>query len=126
VSVTPGSERGSVSIVVAGVATIALVASLGVADVGKALIARARARAAADSAALAAAQELALPSGGTPVELAGDYAVRNGAELVSCACEPRSLEVTVEVATPLGPMFLAGDSLVARARARAVVDLAPA
>ncbi|HVF07459.1 MAG TPA: Rv3654c family TadE-like protein [Actinomycetota bacterium] len=124
-SVGPGSERGSVTVVVAGVATVALVASLGLADVGKALIARARARAAADAAALAAAQELALPSGRTPVELAGDYAVRNGAELVSCSCASRSLEATVEVSTPIGPMFLAGDSLVARARARAVVDMSP-
>ena len=125
-SVGPSSERGSVTVVVAGVATVALVASLGLADVGKALIARARARAAADAAALAAAQELALPGERTPVELAADYAVRNGAELVSCACEPRSLEVTVEVSTPIGPMFLAGDSLLVRARARAVVELSPA
>ena len=80
------SQGGSVSIVVAGVATVALVASLGVADVGKALVARARARAAADAAALAAAQELALPGGRTPVELADDYATRNGATLVSCEC----------------------------------------
>ena len=123
--VTGSRQLGSVSIVVAGVATVALVASLGLADVGKALVARARARAAAGAAALAAAQELALPSQRTPIELASDYAARNGAELVSCACAPVSLEVTVEVMTPIGPMFLAGDSLVARARARAVVDLAP-
>lgn len=116
-------ERGSISIVVAGVATIALVASLGLADVGKALVARARARAAADAAALAAAQELALPSSRTPVELASDYAARNGAELVSCACAPVSLDATVEVAVPVGAMFLASDGLTVRARARAVVDL---
>ena len=125
-SVGPSSERGSVTVVVAGVATVALVASLGLADVGKALIARARARAAADAAALAAAQELALPGERTPVELAADYAARNGAELVSCACPQQSLEVTVEVSTPIGPMFLAGDSLLVRARARAVVELSPA
>ena len=68
------SQRGSVSIVVAGVAVVALVASLGLADVGKALVARARARAAADAAALAAAQELALPGARTPTELGVDYA----------------------------------------------------
>ena len=116
-------ERGSISIVVAGVATIALVASLGLADVGKALVARARARAAADAAALAAAQELALPGERTPVELASDYAARNGAELVSCTCAPGSLEATVEVATPVGTMFLAGEGHTVRARARAVVDV---
>lgn len=121
--VPAGSQHGSISIVVAGVATIALVASLGMADVGKALVARARARAAADAAALAAAQELALPGERTPVELASDYAARNGAELVSCACAPVSLDATVEVAVPIGAMFLASDGLTVRARARAVVDV---
>ena len=101
--ITVRSQRGSVSIVVAGVATIALVSSLGLADVGKALVARARARAAADAAALAAAQELALPGERTPVELASDYAARNGAELIACTCAPVSLEAIVEVAAPVGP-----------------------
>ena len=119
------SERGSVSIVVAGVATIALVACLGVADVGKALVARARARAAADAAALAAAQELALPSGRTPVDVAGDYAGRNGAALTSCECARGTLAATVEVAVPAGAMFLAGDGLTVSARARAVVGPGP-
>jgi Flp pilus assembly protein TadG len=105
------------------VAVVALVASLGVADVGKALVARARARAAADAAALAAAQELALPSGRAPSEVASDYAVRNGATLASCACATGSLDAVVEVVTPIGPMFLASDSLDVRARARAVVDV---
>jgi len=118
-----GTERGSVSIVVAGVATVALVASLGVADVGKALVARARARAAADAAALAAAQELALPSGATPADVAGDYARRNGANLVACACVPGSLEAVVDVDMPVGEMFLASDGLTVRAKARAVIDV---
>ena len=118
----PRPQRGSVSIVVAGVATVALVASLGVADVGKALVARARARAAADAAALAAAQELALPTGRQPAEVAGDYAARNGAILTSCACSTGSLEAVVEVVSPIGPAFLASDALTVRARARAVID----
>ncbi|MGZ8582418.1 MAG: Rv3654c family TadE-like protein [Actinomycetota bacterium] len=117
------SQRGSVSIVVAGVATVALVASLGVADVGKALVARARARAAADAAALAAAQELALPGGRTPAELAGDYAARNGATLVSCGCAAGTLAAAVEVEVAIGPMFLAEDRLTVRARALAVIDV---
>lgn len=117
------SQRGSVSIVVAGVATFALVASLGVADVGKALVARARARAAADAAALAAAQELALPGGSQPAEVANDYAVRNGATIWSCVCAAGSLDAVVEVVMPIGPMFLASDSLDVHARARAVVDM---
>lgn len=121
----PGSEHGSVSIVVAGIATIALVASLGIADVGKALVARARARAAADAAALAAAQELALPSGRTPADLASDYARRNDAELTSCGCARGTLSATVEVAVPAGAMFLASDGLTVSARARAVVGPGP-
>jgi secretion/DNA translocation related TadE-like protein len=117
------SQRGSVSIVVVGVVAIALVASLGVADVGKALVARARARAAADAAALAAAQELALPTGRDPAELANDYAARNGAALVSCACPPGLLEAVVEVDAQIGAMFLTGDDVAVRARARAVIDV---
>ena len=116
------SQHGSVSIVVAGVAVVALVSSLGLADVGKALVARARARAAADAAALAAAQELALPGALTPAEVAADYANRNGAMLVSCSCANGTLEATVEVEVPIGAMFLATDGLTVRSRARAIVD----
>lgn len=116
------SQRGSVSIVVAGVAVVALVSSLGLADVGKALVARARARAAADAAALAAAQELALPGARAPTEVAADYAGRNGATLVSCSCANGTLEALVEVEVPIGAMFLATDGLTVRSRARAIVD----
>jgi secretion/DNA translocation related TadE-like protein len=116
------SQRGSVSVVVAGVAVVALVSSLGLADVGKALVARARARAAADAAALAAAQELALPGARIPADVAADYADRNGATLVSCSCANGTLEATVEVEVPVGAMFLASDGLTVRSRARAIVD----
>ena len=116
------SQRGSVSIVVAGVALVALVSSLGLADVGKALVARAQARAAADAAALAAAQELSLPGARTPADVAADYADRNGATLVSCSCANGTLEATVEVEVPVGAMFLASDGLAVRSRARAIVD----
>lgn len=118
-----GAQRGSVSIVVAGVIAVALVASLGVADVGKALVARARARAAADAAALAAAQELVLPGARSPDALAADYAERNGATVVSCGCAPGTLEAVVEVETAVGALFLASDGLTVRARARAIVDV---
>ena len=114
-------QRGSVSIVVAATATIALIASLGVADVGKALVARARARAAADAAALAAAQELALPSGPAPADVAREYADRNGGALMTCECVPGTLSATVEVSVPLGELFLASDGITVETRARAVV-----
>ena len=60
------SERGSITVVAAAVIAIIVVATMGVADVGKALVARAHAQQAADAAALAAAQELALPTGSEP------------------------------------------------------------
>ena len=60
------SERGSVSMVVAAIVLLALVLSVGVTDVARVLVARSHARTAADAAALAAAQELALPSGADP------------------------------------------------------------
>ena len=79
-------ERGSVSVIVGGVVAIMIVLTLGAADLGAALIARERAHAAADAAALAAAQELAMPSGSLPQIQAADYAERNGASLITCAC----------------------------------------
>ena len=59
-------ERGSVSIVVAAVVLLALVLSVGVADLARVLVARSHARTAADAAAFAVAQELVLPSGADP------------------------------------------------------------
>ena len=72
-------ERGSVSVVVAAIVLLALVLSVGVTDVARVLVARSHARTAADAAALAVAQELALPSGTDPADVAADYAARNGA-----------------------------------------------
>ncbi len=66
-----------------------------------------------------------MPSGRTPVDVAGDYAGRNGAELTSCECARGTLSATVEVAVPAGAMFLAGDGLTVSARARAVVGPGP-
>ena len=64
------SQRGSVSVLLAAGILIVLVLVLGVTDLGRVLIARSKARTAADAAALAAADELALPSGADPAELA--------------------------------------------------------
>ena len=73
-------ERGSVTVVAAAVTALVAVLTMGAADVGKALVARERAQAAADAAALAAAQELVMPTGRAPTELAAEYAARNGAD----------------------------------------------
>ena len=119
------SERGSVSVVAAGVMALTVVLTLGAADVGRALVAQARARTAADASALAAAQELALPTGRTPGEVAVEYATRNGGDLLSCACDTGSSDAIVEVRVPVGPLFLAGDDRWVTARSRAVVDVTP-
>ena len=95
-------ERGSVSIVIAAGVGMALVIAIGVADVGRALVARSRAEAVADLAALAAAQDLAVPSDGDPALAADRYASANGARLVSCSCSVGSTEATVSVAVHVG------------------------
>ncbi|MGI8616941.1 MAG: Rv3654c family TadE-like protein [Actinomycetota bacterium] len=117
------SEDGSVSLVVAASVGMALVVTMGAADVGRALIARSRAEAAADLAALAAAQELAFPSGTDPAKVADDYAVRNGATLMSCDCAEGTHEATVRVAFPVRGFLLPLADRDVIGIARAIVDL---
>jgi uncharacterized membrane protein len=116
-------ERGSVSVVVAATVGMALVVTMGAADVGRALIARSRAEAVADLAALAAVQELALPSGTDSASFAADYAERNDARLVSCACAAGATEAIVEVAVPVRGFLLPLADRDVIGVARAVVDL---
>jgi secretion/DNA translocation related TadE-like protein len=116
-------ERGSVSIVVAAAVGMALVVTMGAADVGRALIARSRAEAVADLAALAAAQELAFPSGTDPAAFAADLAVRNGARLVSCTCAEGTSEAIVHVAVLVRGFLLPLPDRDVVGVARAVVDL---
>ena len=116
-------ERGSVSIVVAAAVGTALVVAMGVADVGRAVIARSRAEAVADLVALAAVQELALPSGVDPAVLAAAYAASNSVRLVSCACPPGAREAVVTVSVPVPGFLLPLAPRDVEASARAVVDL---
>jgi secretion/DNA translocation related TadE-like protein len=116
-------DRGSVTVVMAAMLPVVLFLAMGTADLGRTLVARSRARAAADAAALAAAQELALPTGGDPVEIARDYAARGGGELTACTCAAGSSEAVVDVDVPVGALLLLPRSRVVTARARAVVDL---
>lgn len=116
-------ERGSVSLIVAGIALLALVLSLGVADVARVLVARSHARTAADAAALAAAQELALPTGMDPADVAAAYAERNGATLVDCACAAGTFEAMVTVSIGVEDFLLVTGAKTVTARARAVVDM---
>lgn len=116
-------ERGSVSVVVAAIVLVALALSLGVSDIGRVLVARSRARTAADAAALAAAQELALPTGRDPAEVARGYAGRNGGVLEACTCAAGTFDATVTVSITIGGLFLVAGDRTVRAAARALVDL---
>jgi len=117
-------ERGSVSVVAAAVTAMAVILCMAAADLARVLVVAQRARTAADSAALAAVQELALPSAGTdPAAVASDYAARNGATLTDCVCDVGSFEADVHVIVPVGPLLLFGDDRWVTVEARAVVDI---
>ena len=116
-------EDGSVSVVAAAIAAAIVMLALCAADLAKALDVASRAQTAADAAALAAAQELALPGGREPSDLAAEYADRNGAELRSCTCDAGTYEATVVVRVPIGDLIVLGDGRAVEATARAVVDL---
>ena len=116
-------EDGSVSVVVAAVILVSLVLSLGVADVAHVLVARSRARTAADAAALAVAQELVLPSGSDPADVARRYATLNGAAVTMCECVAGSLEATVSVLISVDGFLLIAGTRSVSARSRAVVDI---
>jgi hypothetical protein len=91
-----------------------------VADVSLASGARARAQLAADAAALAAAQELLIPTEDAAEEVAAKYAEHNGARLVGCRCPEgdRSVVVSVEVDVTLP---LLEQTRTVQASARAVI-----
>lgn len=115
------NERGSVTLIVAASLAFAGVIGAFGADISRAIAARGRAQAAADAAALAAAQELVISSGRPPQEVAAEYAARGGARLESCRCDPAADEVVVSVALDVHLPLLGQDRTV-RARARAVVE----
>jgi secretion/DNA translocation related TadE-like protein len=118
-----GRDHGSVSIVVAALIVVLVALALAAADVARVLTAAADAQTAADAAALAVAQELFLPSELEPVDVARDYAERNGAFLEGCECDRDTLEAVVTVRLPIGPLLMFADDRAVRASARAVVDL---
>lgn len=115
------NERGSVTVIVAASLALASVFAAFAADVSRTVAARGRAQAAADAAALAAAQELVISSGRPPEELAAEYAQRGGGRLESCRCDPGADEIIVSVALDVH-LPLVGHIRTVRARARAVVE----
>jgi secretion/DNA translocation related TadE-like protein len=97
--VNRASQRGSMTIVFIGIVVIGLALAAGAARLGSALVARARADAAADAAALAAADMLALGrSAEVAATAARETAAANGGSLVRCECAGRDALVVVEVA----------------------------
>ena len=109
------------------VLVIGLVLAMGAARLGGALIGRARAESAADAAALAAADRLALGDGSAAARTAaGATASSNDARLVSCDCSGTTAEVVVEVDVPAwGALFgPARGRAKAEVRPECVVDLA--
>jgi secretion/DNA translocation related TadE-like protein len=118
------SDRGSVSLLVAAVVAALIVLSMGAADVARVLHTASKAQTAADAAALAAAQALAIDEEGpAPMDLASEYAAHNGAALEACECEPGTFVATVSVRMPVGDLFLVGGDRTVLARARAEVDV---
>jgi secretion/DNA translocation related TadE-like protein len=119
----PAEERGSVTIVLVALLGMVMVIGMGLADVVAALGAAARAQDAADTAALAAAQEMAMPTGRSPADMAAEYAERNASSIISCDCDPTTFEAVVTVRVPVGGLLLFPDDRFVDASARAVVDL---
>lgn len=112
-------ERGAVTVVMAAILAVAVVMTLGAVDVWRVLQARSRAQVAADAAALAAAQGLALPGTESPAASAARFAALNGGTLAACDCPPGAAEATIEVDMPVGSLALFSDDLAVDATARA-------
>ena len=111
------TDRGSVTLLGAILIGIGLLLSVVVLEVGGLVAQRAHVSAAADAAALAAAQELALGHGPSAATGAAERsASANGAELMWCQCDGVSalVEVVQRSSLPGKPQL--------RAQARASVD----
>ncbi len=114
-------ERGSVTVLTVTIVLFAAIVALVLADLLGVLASKSRAQTAADAAALAAAQEIARPSGTQPSAMAADYARRNGAILIGCECDGDAASAVVTVELPVKVIFVGADRHV-RARAKAAVE----
>jgi secretion/DNA translocation related TadE-like protein len=122
---SPRSERGSVTLVSAALLAAAMILATGVADLARVFVASAKAQTAADAAALAAAQELAMPSSTDPQSMARAFAEQNGGSLTQCRCSPGAFEAVVRVRVPVGSLLLFTDDRWVEAPARAIVEGSP-
>jgi secretion/DNA translocation related TadE-like protein len=111
----PRNEPGNVSIIALAGIVLAFVLCVGVARVGAAVVLQSRADTAADAAALAGADALALGGSARAATQAAEAAASdNGARLVECSCAGAVAEVIVEIDREIGR---------AHGHARADVDL---
>ncbi|MFN2590226.1 MAG: hypothetical protein ABR518_05610 [Actinomycetota bacterium] len=109
------------SVVAAGVLFLTGILALVCIDLLRTVQAQSLAQAAGDAAALAAAQEIAIPSGSwSPTDAARSYAERNGATLLSCQCEVGGKDAVVRVQVHVR-LLIVGPDRTTDAWARAVV-----
>jgi secretion/DNA translocation related TadE-like protein len=118
------NQRGSVLILMCALIALAVVLMIAAVALGGAVVLASRAEAAADGAALAAADTLVVGPSGSACAAASVVAEADGAHLVECHLEPAAVEVVVELAGDRGEAVLALGRTV-RARSRAEVDLSP-
>jgi secretion/DNA translocation related TadE-like protein len=111
-----------VTVVTAALLGVLLVLMMGATDLTRVLVAAARAQTAADAAALASAQEQAIPSGLDPAQVAAAFALQNGAELLECLCAAGAFESTVTVRIGIDVLSLVPGPRFVQATARAEVD----
>lgn len=115
-------ERGSGTVYAGAAIGVVVALGAGVVLVSKAHVARSRAEAAADLAALAAAQAL-VDASGDPCARAAGIARSNAATLTACAVEGETVVVRTEVPVSLGGLGIVKAS--GTARAGPVADGAP-
>lgn len=116
-------ERGSITIVSAVLLAATLL--IGVVGLDLALVLRAAsaAQGAADAAALAAAHEMAIGARTQPSDRAADYAIRNGATMLTCECAIGTWTATVTVSVEPGDLLVLPETGPIVATSSAVVDL---
>jgi secretion/DNA translocation related TadE-like protein len=108
------SERGSATLVAVAMMAVLLAIALGGSLVASAVIARHRAQAAADLAALAAARWIGSGPQAACV-WAASVAMANRSRLVACTPDGLDVVVTVEVAVVLGRLGVGSARAAARA-----------
>lgn len=120
-------ERAGATLVAAALIPVMLVVGVALHDVAALYEARGEARTAADAAAKAAGLELTpcFGVGSDPRSAAGEYATRNGAELVECSLGGQGgfLWVTVRVSRKVDLLVLKPEGARVSATARCYLDL---